>query len=212
MMFQTLWLTLFCYLIGSIPFALIAGKLWKGVDIRDLGSGNAGATNALRVLGFFPGILVLILDYLKGFLPLIFFPLWLQTGDVPLPEWIPLLFLTSVVLGHVFPVWAGFRGGKAVACGAGGVTVLFPPGAAICLLGFLILLILTRKASLGSLTAAWLLPVSYFLMKDLPFVAYSKIQWIYFLLLALTITYLHRKNLSRLIKGKEENIYNSGKN
>jgi glycerol-3-phosphate acyltransferase PlsY len=198
------------YVIGSIPFAVIAGRLWKGVDIRSEGSGNAGATNVYRVLGWKAALAVLTADFAKGFLP-VFFSTGLfavMSADSAAGRFSPtvlkILVLIAVVLGHAFPLWAGFRGGKGVACSAGGVTALFPVAAPVCLAVFVLTLLITSYVSAASLITAWSLPLVFVILRRLNRGGEDPVlMTVFFVLVALIITVLHRKNIIRLIRGEE---------
>ena len=196
---QAVLVTLGSYAVGSIPFALIASHILGKGDIRNHGSGNAGATNVFRVLGWKAAVFVLVADFLKGFLP-VFFVLRMTSGARPL---IPMLALSAIVIGHAFPLWAGFRGGKGVACAAGGITAIFPLAAPVCLGVFIIVLAAGSYVSLASLAAAWSLPLLYVLVTRFGPSGRSTETLIFFLLVATGISFLHRKNIGRLIRGEE---------
>jgi len=192
------------YMAGSLPFALICGKLLKGIDIREEGSGNAGATNVYRVLGAPAAAAVLLLDLLKGFLPVMLLMNRHSAGEDPyLTGVISVLFL---ILGHSFPLFAGFRGGKGVAVGAGGITALLPLSAPFCLGVFLLTLTLTRTVSLASLAAAWSLPLTYLAGSVIGLFPSSPVLLTFFFITAPGITVLHIKNIRRLIRGEEPRI------
>lgn len=207
-----IWITLpvLCYLSGSIPVSLIVGKISKGVDIRELGSGNAGATNSYRELGLIPAIIVLIFDILKAFIPMLIIKLSLEKNNLPsdqvLRELLLIICLSSIVIGHIFPVFAHFKGGKAVASGAGGITALLPILSPLCLTVFIMIAAITKYISLASISAAWSLPLFYtglvfFRVQDFSYVFFT-----YFILIALLITLLHRKNIKSLMNGTERKI------
>ena len=192
------------YLAGSLPFALICGKILKGIDIREEGSGNAGSTNVYRVLGAQAAALVFLLDFAKGFIPVLIMMKWgIPGADRYLPGILSVFFL---IIGHSFPVFAGFRGGKGVAVAAGGITALLPLLAPFCLTIFILTVWLSRTVSLGSLAVAWSLPVLYFSGSEIGLFPSSVILLIFFTLLAIGITVLHRKNIRRLIRGEEPEI------
>ncbi len=184
------------YLLGSITFSFIVGKLFRGVDVRKHGSGNAGATNTLRVLGIGPAILVLALDIAKGV-----GAVWLGTsfaGDDQL--WLPVVCGISVVAGHNWPIFFGFKGGKGIATTIGVLATLSFLPALYAGLAAIIVIIITRYVSLGSLIFTWLTPVFLLLLdKPLTYVWASVV----ILLLA---TYRHRTNLKKLINGTEHKI------
>ena len=189
------------YLIGSIPFALILGRLFAGIDIREKGSGNAGATNIYRVLGWKAAVTVLFLDLVKGFLPVFLTPVAaLPRGEA---DALKIGVLAAVVIGHAFPLWAGFRGGKGVASSAGGITALYPIAAPFCLAVFAAVLAVSSHVSLASLVVAWILPVVYLGVTWIRGSALSVPLLIFFCLIPPGITWPHRKNLRRLIRGEE---------
>lgn len=198
------------YMIGSIPFAVIAGYLLRGDDIRNGGSGNAGATNTFRVLGWKAALPVLAADMLKGFLPVLFIPNLFPALTDDYVTILQIAVLTAVVTGHAFPLWAGFRGGKGVASSAGGILAMFPLVAPFCLTGFLIVLITTRYVSLSSLTAAWILPPAYGIAVRFSIHPFSPWLMGFFLTAAIGVTILHRKNIGRLIHGVEKRLGNQG--
>ena len=140
-MLTMILLCLTTYLIGSIPFAYLYGKHIKKIDIREHGSKNVGATNALRVLGTKAGIIVLVLDILKGLLPVIFFSKWIGENY---SQFIPVLIGICAILGHTFTVFLKFKGGKGVATSAGVVLALDPIVCAIALLLFAIIVAITK--------------------------------------------------------------------
>lgn len=144
--------TLFAYLVAAIPMGVLVG-LARGVDIRQLGSGNIGATNAVRVLGKKWGIVVFVLDLLKAYVPVRLAMTHGALGGLPDPEfglaWVGL----AATLGHIFPVYLGFRGGKGVACALGVFAALMPVVGLFAALLYLQTLILTRVSAIGSLTA-----------------------------------------------------------
>lgn len=213
-----IWLILpiLCYLIGSIPVSLIVGKLSKGVDIRELGSGNAGATNSYRELGLITGIIVLFFDVIKALIPLLLIKLYLETNNTPSElfqrELLMVICLSLIITGHIFPVFANFKGGKAVASGAGGITAVIPILSPLCLTVFLLTAAITRYISLASIFAAWSLPLFYTGLVLLKKQDFSLVFMIYFILIGMIITLLHRKNISSLINGSERKISKFSKN
>lgn len=192
------------YLLGSIPTAVWTGKIFYNIDVRDHGSGNAGFTNAMRILGLKAGIPVLILDILKGFLAVYlfrFFPEQLLTDFNS--QLFPILFGLLALFGHIFPVFAQFRGGKGVATGFGILLGLFPAGAALTLAAFLFVMLISRYVSLGSIAASLSFPVWVLILyprNNIPLLVFS-------LFLTSLILFTHRKNIKRLLKGKENRIY-----
>ncbi len=189
------------YLLGSIPSSVWIGKRFYGIDVREHGSHNAGATNTLRVLGPKAALPVFALDVAKGFAAVMLACLSGFEGGA-LSNF-KLALVAVAVLGHIFPVFAGFRGGKGVATMAGAVLAVLPGAVGLCLLTFAIVLALTHYVSLGSVTAGLLLPVyAVFIFGEryLPTV-------IFCCLVSLLLLYTHRANIKRLIAGTESKTY-----
>lgn len=189
----------FAYLLGSIPSAVWYGKIFHGIDIRQHGSGNAGANNSLRTLGKTAGIIVLSFDFLKGFLAVFLTNYFFENT----PEW-NLLFLGIVaVIGHIYPIFAQFRGGKGIATAMGVVVAVLPMAAIPCIVVFLLTVILTKYVSLGSLLGALAFPVQVSLKiwnsQNFHHINYYGLAWALFFLLA----FAHRENIGRLLKGTE---------
>ncbi len=188
------------YLLGSIPSSVWIGKIFYGIDVREHGSGNAGTTNTIRILGYKAGIPVFIIDALKGwfavFLTKIVFGYF---PSIEMPEYMSLIAAVAVVLGHIFPVFAGFRGGKGVATLLGVGFGLIPIPALIALGIFMIVLFCFGYVSLASITAAVTLPfITYF------FVMPDKILLLLLTVaVAIFIPITHRQNIKRLINGTE---------
>ena len=196
-----LLMVILAYLLGSIPTAIIAGRLRQGIDIRAEGSGNAGATNAARILGFKAGIAVAVVDLAKGFLAVL-----LVSRIAPLAGGGgPALCGIAAVTGHIFPVFAGFRGGKGVATAAGAAIALFPILAPFCLAIFLLVAALGRWIVLASLTAAFVLPGMY-LTSSLFGTHFDPWKAGFGIAVFLIIIFTHRNNIARLIRGKEERL------
>ena len=185
-----LLLLIFAYLIGSIPFGKIVGKL-QGVDIQKKGSGNIGFTNSLRTLGWKPAVLVLIGDVLKGFIPTFLAMQFLSLNQV-------LMIGIFTILAHVFPVWLKFKGGKGIATGLGVLLAINPLITAIGLAVFLIIFLITKIISIASLIGtASLVLISYFV--------FPKLTMFHLALLTIAI-WTHRENVNRLLKGTEKKI------
>jgi len=192
------------YVIGSLPFALITGKLLKGIDIREEGSGNAGATNVYRTMGAPAAVAVLLLDFSKGLVPvMILIRMNIPGTDSDLLGILSIIFL---IIGHSYPLFAGFRGGKGVAAGAGGVTALLPLLALFCLMVFILMVLITRIVSMASLVTAWSMPLFYTIGSATGLFPASPGLLLFFFFLAMGITILHRKNIGRLIRGEEPKI------
>ena len=196
---------LLAYLMGSIPFAILVGRKFYGIDVREHGSGNAGATNVFRVLGKGPGTVVLLLDILKGFFAVQLAYLMLKVGGgagavVPLESFFfPVIFGILAVVGHMLPVFAKFKGGKGVATLFGMIIALDPRVAGLGFLVFVIVNIITGYVSVGSMVAGLSIPVLFvgvFGYRDLSVVVFS-------LAVAVLVVYTHRKNIKRLMAGEE---------
>lgn len=186
------------YLLGSTAWSVWIGKWVKGIDLRDHGSGNAGATNSFRVLGSQIGIAVLLLDALKGFLAVEWVHLSSYSGNVVYM----LLIGFTAVLGHIFPVFVGFRGGKGIATLLGVVIALHPGAALLAMLTFLLSLLLTRIVSVSSMAAAVSLPFWLVYRFQEP----SQILVIFSIAIALLVLATHRKNIVRLFRGEENKV------
>jgi len=185
---------LFCYLIGAIPFGYLICKIFKNIDIRKFGSGNIGATNVYRVCGLKLGLPVLILDILKGFIP-VYIGKILKFSN-------PLILIGGIlsILGHSFSIFLKGKGGKGVSTSFGVVIGLFPLPAFFSFVLWLIVVFLTKYVSLASISGALLLPFSvYFFTRD---IFLSSIG----ILIFLFILYTHRENIKRLLNRKENRI------
>lgn len=190
------------YLIGSFPTALIAGKLIKKIDIREHGSGNAGATNVFRVLGWKSGLVVLFIDMFKGFASV----WWIPELAVVSPEkyiFIQILAGMAAIAGHIWTIFAKFRGGKGVGTAAGVFLGLQPGPVMICLIVFIGVVYKTRYVSLGSMIAAFLLPIILIVQKFFLEIEIQIPMIILSILLAILIIVTHRANINRLIQGTE---------
>lgn len=198
---QLIGLCVLGYLLGSIPSAYLAGKVLRGIDIRQHGSGNVGFANAVRVLGWAPGLSVLAGDLVKGLLPVIVARQ--RYGD----DWPPLLVGACAVAGHVWTIFLRFRGGKGVATSAGVFAGLAPIPFAGALGSYMIVVALFRYSSLGSLTGAVVLPAGLLIQKLSPRGAdpYLGTVVVAFVGSAL-IFWLHRANIRRLREGTEKKL------
>ncbi|MGI6392595.1 MAG: glycerol-3-phosphate 1-O-acyltransferase PlsY [Candidatus Izemoplasmatales bacterium] len=188
------------YLIGSIPFSYLFGKLLKGEDIRRLGSGNLGATNAFRVFGKIIGFLVLVLDTAKGAVLIALLIYTRLFADFKLFH--PLVYGFSAVIGHIFPIWFKFSGGKGVATSFGMLLAYNPLLAAVVIPIFFLTQFLTRYVSVAS-TVASLFSLVYVLI----YVLVKQTDWMFLIITFLTVSliiYKHRTNYARL-KQKTEN-------
>jgi glycerol-3-phosphate acyltransferase PlsY len=196
------------YLTGSFPTAVLAGRILRQIDIREHGSGNAGATNVFRVLGWRAGIAVLIVDMFKGFIPVYWLTALIinetQTADIFF--YYQIIAGVSAICGHIWTIFAGFRGGKGVGTAAGVFLGLQPVPVLISLGLFLFIVTATRYVSLGSISGALLLPItllikSFVLLQSVPYPVL-----VISVLLALLIVLTHRENIKRLLAGTENKI------
>ena len=191
------------YLLGSIPFGYLAGRM-AGIDIRNCGSGNVGATNVIRTLGKGYGYPVFALDFLKGLGAVkmsILIATRMQSEWNP-PEMFGIVAAISSVLGHSFPVWLGFKGGKGVATSAGALFGLAPVAALVGVAIWIVTFWLTRYVSVASITAAAALPLIILLTTWLSRTT-GKLLFYSSVCLAAVVIWRHRSNLSRLMHGTE---------
>lgn len=192
------------YLVGSIPFGLIVARIAKGVDIRTVGSGNIGATNVARSIGKGWGLFVLALDAFKGLLPTLFFPLLTTAGDHQSFIHLQVMCGLAAIVGHMFPCWLRFRGGKGVATALGVVAVLAPMSSLIAAAAFALSLAIWRIVSLGSILAAVSFAASaLWRLWPTPFSTESWSLAAFSLAIPLLIIVRHRSNIARLLKGEE---------
>ncbi len=191
------------YLIGSIPTSVWISKYFFGIDIRDYGSGNAGATNTFRTLGKKWGTIVMIADVVKGIAAT---SLYILLPYYMANEWERTNFMIglglSAVVGHIFPVWADFRGGKGVATLFGMVIAIQPVVAACCVGVFLLVLYLTRFVSLSSILAsiAFAVFILYIFNEEEP------LYRIFAIAVALLVVLTHQKNIGRILRGEESKV------
>lgn len=181
------------YLLGSIPFSLLVARLMAGVDIRSQGSGNVGATNVLRTLGTKGAVFALLGDMLKGVAAVLL-------GLLISGEGLAAVCGVSAIIGHCYPVFLGFKGGKGVATSAGIILFLMPKIVIILLIVFLIIVFLSRYVSLASITIAILFPVlaiSY---------GYNNAYILMSLIMAIIVVFKHRENIKRLRDGNENKV------
>jgi glycerol-3-phosphate acyltransferase PlsY len=198
-----LLLVILAYLIGSIPTAVWISNYFFNIDIRDYGSGNAGATNTYRILGPKWGTIVMIIDILKGVVAVKFALLLPEYADseVPLQNLQTILGMAAVT-GHIFPIWADFRGGKGVATLFGLVLGISPWTALSCVGIFLLVLYLTRFVSLSSILASVAFPVFILVIFNVD----NPIYRIFAIAVALMVLLTHQKNIGRLLKGVESKV------
>lgn len=188
------------YLLGSIPTAVWTGRLFHGIDVREHGSGNAGATNVMRVLGVRTGVPVLLIDMVKGWaaVRLVYLQASVGTGEETFMM-LSILMGMLAVAGHIFPVFAGFRGGKGVATISGVCLALHPAATAAALGVFIMVLMLSKYVSLGSVSAGISFPAWVIVVFQSPYISLCVFSLVAAVLLVIT----HRKNIRRLITGQE---------
>lgn len=203
------------YLVGSIPGSVWVGKLTHGIDVREHGSGNAGATNTFRVLGWKAGVLATVVDVGKGLLAAgVIANLRLGQGVIELPFWNPDVFYQMVagafaVIGHMYPIYIGFRGGKGMNTSAGVLFAITPYSMWITLAMFLIVLLTTRYVSLASILAAITFPVTVAIRKYVFHIDRLDASiFVMSLVIAAGLIYAHRSNIRRLLGGEENRVKN----
>lgn len=196
------------YLLGSVPSAVWIGQLFYGIDVREYGSGNAGATNTFRVLGKKAGIPVLLIDIFKGYAAV-------QLATV-FSEYLPgtqqfvnfkLTLGVAALLGHIFPLFAGFRGGKGVATLLGILSGVHPPAALVCAGVFFLTFIITKYVSLSSMISALAFPVVIMFVYNETIRSLN----VFSMFVAILVLITHQKNIERLFKGAETKIDLLGK-
>lgn len=194
------------YLIGGVPFGFLAGKLLKGIDIREHGSRNVGATNVFRVVGKGAGIAVYALDALKGLAPVLAAKALWPTASAQ-GEWYYILIAIAAILGHVFTPYLGFKGGKGVATASGAMLALAPLPVLASLVVFAAVLAIGGWVSLGSIAAAFAFPIAVAvelaLRNKYPFTPVLAAAW--FLTILVLVT--HRANIVRLLQGREPRLF-----
>jgi acyl phosphate:glycerol-3-phosphate acyltransferase len=195
-------LVLIAYLFGSIPTSVWIGKFFYNIDIREFGSGNAGATNTFRVLGKKAGIPVLIIDILKGTVAVAL--AYLSTFEIGSTEFINLQLGLGVaaLIGHIFPVFAGFRGGKGVATILGIVVCILPLACSLSLVIFLVVLVLSRIVSLSSMIAG----ISFPIFLNIVLGNSNPILTVFSIVVAALLLITHRKNIVRLLNKQENKV------
>jgi len=189
------------YLIGSIPTAVWIGRMFYGIDIRTKGSGNAGATNTIRVLGLKAGVPVLLIDVFKGWIA-VYIAHFFYGGWEGFPDLVDFRIMLAIaaVVGHVLPLYVGFKGGKGIATLLGVGLALFPEATLVAVLVFTLTLILTSYVSLGSIVAAVTFPfVEIFILGHHEYTSLIILS----ILVAVFVPITHRKNIVRLMKGEE---------
>ena len=203
-------MAIIAYLIGSVNFSVIISKKMAGFDVREKGSGNAGSTNVLRTVGKKAAVLTLICDILKGVISIL---IAIFIGSIVKDvnkELLVQIAGIAVVLGHTFPIFFGFKGGKGVATSLGVILMSNWQIGLICLVFALVLMALTRMVSLGSCGAAVLFPVlTLFMNENYTVLAdgkSGKTYFIYSIILAIIVLYNHRSNIKRILNGTENKL------
>lgn len=214
-MYLFLLIILLSYIVGSIPTAIIISKLARGIDIREHGSGNAGGTNVFRVLGWKYGILTILLDALKGAIAVILISR-LHYGNIPFNNITPfddftliqILAGLSAVVGHIWTIFAGFKGGKGIATALGFLLAVVTIDILLAFGIFIVVVTFSRYISLGSITAAFSLPLIMVVRENLfnvDIIGYHT-ALPFTIIIAFLVLYTHRANVSRLLQGTERKI------
>jgi glycerol-3-phosphate acyltransferase PlsY len=193
------------HLIGAVPFAYLLVWWRKGIDVRTVGSGNVGATNAARVLGFRFFLVIFALDFAKGFLPTWGLPRLVQQAGGDFPS-LPVLVALAAILGHNFPVYLRFRGGKGVATSLGALSALDPIASAGAVAGFVACLLATRFVSLSSVVGAAAFLAVHFARTAHPWSQAERAMSLVTIGLFAMLTWRHRKNFQRIAAGTEPKV------
>ena len=193
----------FAYLIGSVPTSVWLGKYYHGIDIREHGSGNAGATNTFRIFGKKLGITVLIIDILKGWIAVKLFYVLYESGQ-SVDELFNLKIRLGIcaLLGHVFPIYVGFKGGKGVATLLGIILALNHEAALMSIGLFLIVFLITRYVSLSSILAGLFFPVVVMVISKTS----QPAMVVFALMISVAVVITHQKNIERLLSNKESRV------
>ena len=214
-MFLLATIIVLSYLVGSIPTSIIVSKLSRGIDIRDYGSGNAGGTNVMRVLGWKQGVLVIALDALKGVLAVVVVAR-LHYGAMPFTNATPFDDFTliqiiagiSAVIGHIWTVFAGFRGGKGIATALGMLLMISTVDMLIAIGVFVVVVLISRYVSLGSIIAAIAVPLTLVVRENIFNVNIPGYNTLlpFIIVITLLVIFTHRKNVVRLLNGSENKL------
>jgi len=194
------------FLAGAFPTSYFAGRLLRGIDLREHGSGNLGATNVFRVMGAGPAVAILLLDIFKGFAPVFWLPRAVGLRGEML---LACLLAVAAVLGHVFSPFVGFRGGKGVATAAGVFLAICPAAIGICVLAWALVFAVFRIVSVASLIAAVALPPAIWFTLDRSAQGFGTVQ-AFGLAIAAGVFYTHRSNIGRLLRGEEKRLSRGG--
>jgi glycerol-3-phosphate acyltransferase PlsY len=192
------------YLIGSVPTSVWVGKAFHGIDVREHGSRNAGATNTIRVLGWKTGIPVALIDVTKGWVAAML-PVFFHLASKESAMIINLQILNGLaaIVGHIFPLYAGFRGGKGVATVFGVLLAINPAVTGVCIGVFLLVLLVTGIVSVSSMSAGIAFPICLIIIFNTP----SLVLKIFSILIAIALLITHRENIGRLLKGEEKKLF-----
>lgn len=214
-MFLLATIIILSYLVGSIPTSIIVTKLARGIDIRNYGSGNAGGTNVMRVLGWKHGLLVIFLDAFKGVLAVVLVAR-LHYGAIPFENATPFDDFTliqiiagvSAVIGHIWTVFAGFRGGKGIATALGMLLIIVTVDMLVAIGVFIIVVTVSRYVSLGSIIGAIAVPLTLIIRENLFHVDITGYNTLlpFVIAVSLLIIFTHRKNVIRLFNGEEHKL------
>ena len=203
---------LIAYVLGSIPSAVWIGKKYYGVDIREHGSKNAGTTNMLRVLGRRAAVPVVVLDFIMGFVAVSIITLMRYDADVS-SAWLinlKILGVFAAVLGHIFPVFADFKGGKGVATLVGAITGIYPQIVFLCFAVWVLVFMISHYVSLASMTAGCCFPLFVIVYSSAEWSRYNDVSFtfiVFSFVVAGLLIWSHRKNIERLKAGTESKIY-----
>ncbi len=221
MVWQLIVIAMTGYLIGSVNLSIILSKLMKKGDIREQGSGNAGTTNTLRVLGKGPAVLVLLFDMLKAVVAILLGKWLISLGNIPeaqqelARELAIMISALAAILGHDYPIYYGFKGGKGIATSLGAILMIEWPIGVTCLVVGVVFILLSRTVSLGSVIAAIIYPALVLAMtlinaEALP--VFNGILYLFFACLVCTLAiYKHRGNIERLLNGTEKKLWKTKK-
>lgn len=214
-MFLLATIIVLSYLVGSIPTSIIVSKLSRGIDIRNYGSGNAGGTNVMRVLGWKQGLLVILLDALKGVLAVVVIAR-MHYGSMPFTNATPFDDFTlvqiiagiSAVIGHIWTVFAGFRGGKGIATALGMLLMISTVDMLIAIGVFVVVVTISRYVSLGSIVAAITVPLTLVVRENIFNVHIQGYNTLlpFVIILTMLVIFTHRKNVVRLFNGSENKL------
>ena len=198
-----------CYLIGSISFGRIISKLSKNIDITSQGSGNTGATNVLRSIGVSYGLLVLFLDMLKSIIPVLI----IENYEFSSKNYATQIAALSAIIGHCYPIFHNFKGGKGVATGIGPLFVIFMPAATSALIAFVIAILISRMVSVGSILGCLVSLLFMIIFNLMNLFENSWIDLIYLVPAISIIIYKHNENIKRIISGTENKLtFNKNEN